>query len=101
MADFQGHLVPKLLFDTQAQAPQVGVTVPAPLPAGRLGLRVFTLRNADATKVAKVLTDFLQEPNRPLVVSVYKETNTLLVQASPADLELIELLIARLERPPR
>ena len=25
MADFQGHLVPKLLFDTQAQAPQVGL----------------------------------------------------------------------------
>src|SRR5436309_13549298 len=65
--------------------PQKGVTIPAPLPAGKLGLRVFTLRNADATKVAKVLTDFLGEPNRPLVISVYGETKTLMAHPRPPE----------------
>src|SRR5439155_5812738 len=80
---------------------QKGVTIPAPKPGGKLGLRIYTLRNADATRLAKVLTDFLGEPRRPLLITVYAETNTLLVQASPEDLDLIELLIARLENPPQ
>ena len=85
----------------QMVSPQKGVTIPPPRPAGQLLLRTFTLRCADATKLAKILTDLLQEPRRPLLIAVYAETNTLLVQASPEDMELIELLIARLEDPPQ
>ena len=95
------QMTPPQTASPQMASPHKGVTIPPPRPAGKLLLRTFTLRCADATKLAKVLTDFLQDPRRPLLVAVYAETNTLLVQASPEDMELIELLIVRLENPPR
>jgi type II secretion system protein D len=65
--------------------------------------RVFRLRNAAAVQTQTTLQDFFREPGQTatprVVVTADQRTNSLIVQASPADLAEVEVLLTRLDVP--
>jgi type II secretory pathway component GspD/PulD (secretin) len=70
-----------------------------PIPGQPVSINIFTLKNADARKLSQVITDILG--NRITSVTVDDRTNSLIVAADKATLEVARALVARLDAGPK
>jgi type II secretory pathway component GspD/PulD (secretin) len=70
-----------------------------PVPGQPVTVNIFTLKNADARNLSRVVTDILG--NRVTSVAVDDRTNSLVVAADKETLELIRKLVARLDEGPK
>jgi hypothetical protein len=70
----------------------------SPPPRVAMELKLYQLKNADASSMVRILTDLFG--NRPeLRVIADRRTNTLIVHGSAADMDVIAALIQRLDGP--
>lgn len=73
-------------------------------PAARPEVKVFVLQVADAVEVAATLNQFLNPDGkgpgagRALRIAAHESSNSILVQGSMTDLEIVEAIIARLDK---
>src|SRR5436305_14836155 len=77
---------------------------PAPdaAPASGMQVKVFTVRNGDATSRAEMLRLVLGQGSsgvRPLQIVAETRTNSIVAVGAAGDLEIIRALLARLENP--
>jgi RNA polymerase sigma factor (sigma-70 family) len=77
----------------------------AAAPPGKFEFRMFNLRDLKAEEAAKILEELFNGPAKGgpplrLRVATHAGTNTLIVQGTAQDLEVVESLITRLERLP-
>jgi type II secretory pathway component GspD/PulD (secretin) len=70
-----------------------------PVPGRPVPVNVFHLKNADARKLSRIITDVLG--NRVTSVAVDDRTNSLIVAADPETLELMRKLVTRLDEGPK
>src|SRR5438128_7634094 len=80
-----------------------GATAPAEAaPTSGVQVKVFTVRNGDATSRAEMLRLVLGQGSsgvRPLQIVAEPRTNSIVAVGAAGDLEIIRALLARLENP--
>jgi type II secretory pathway component GspD/PulD (secretin) len=95
LADIQKQL---LLLSKEIEALRQEAKTPAPAPAAKLQVRIYPLRNADASEIAKALeTLFHGDHGKKISVAVYQRSNSLIVRAAGDDLDTVEATISRLD----
>jgi hypothetical protein len=71
-----------------------------PAPPARAEFKTFILRNANATQSAKVLRELLgDKEGRQLRLTADERTNMVLASGAAVDLEIVEVLLIRLDQP--
>jgi hypothetical protein len=100
LADVQKQL---MLLIKEVEALRQEAKALADAPAARLQVDIYTLRNADASEVAKTLQALFrtEEEEKKISIALYRSNNSLIVRACRNDLDTIEAIIARLDDSPK